>query len=51
MSAQHTAWRIVSRYVGAEKRAGWSGDWMRAQRIAAHVVRTCALYGFTINPY
>jgi hypothetical protein len=44
-------WCRVGRYVALEKRAGWSGDWMRAQRIAAHVRRASSLYGFTSNPY
>lgn len=45
------AWNIVSRYVALEKRAGHSGDWKRAQRIAAHVRRAAVLHGYTGNPY
>ena len=41
----------INRYVRAEKAAGYAGDWQRAQRIALHVWRSCALYGYTRNPY
>jgi hypothetical protein len=41
----------ISRYVRAEKAAGYSGDWLRAQSIARHVWRACALYGYSRNPY
>lgn len=41
----------IQRYVSAEKRAGFSGDWMLAQRIAAHVRRVCEMWNYLRNPY
>jgi hypothetical protein len=44
-------WDTIARYVRAEKSAGYSGNWERAQRIASHVRRVCCLWAFTHNPY
>jgi hypothetical protein len=41
----------IWRYVRAERAAGHAGDWQKAQRIAVHVWRACALYGYVHNPY
>jgi hypothetical protein len=43
--------KAISRYVRAEKSAGYRRDEHAQMLYAQHVRRACALYGWNRNPY
>lgn len=45
------AYDVISKYVAAEKRAGYQGNDKKVAVMSRHVARCCIMYGYNYNPY